>query len=418
MRAFFLPCSCVLSAMSGYGLEQRLAASLQALRAAQQLRTRSTFARVNAVECLVSGRRCLSFASNDYLGLSFHSAVLEAFQKTAGEQAGAGASPLVIGRSPQQQTLEAHLAAWERADSVTVFPTGFAANIGTLTAIAGKRDVIFCDRENHASLIDGCRSTGARFCVYDRSDPEQLHESLRRRRGDFELALIVTDGVYSMDGTVADLSALSEIARDCSAVLVADEAHGSGVFGENGRGVCELQGMEAQVPIRIGTLSKAFGCLGGFVAGSAELGEWLWNTGRSQFFSTALPPAVLAAADAALGVIRCEPERRERVQSRSRFLRERLYERGVSVLCHPGGASGCRLSPPGSPIIAVPFGDSGQVLEASRRLFASGLVIPAIRPPTVPADQPRLRISVSSEHSEEDLVRAANAMAEVVARCS
>jgi 8-amino-7-oxononanoate synthase len=397
--------------MSGSPFQQRLTGSLQALADAHRLRSRSIAQRTDAVHCLTGGRRLISFASNDYLGLSFHPLVLRAFQQTAQLQAGAGASPLIIGRSLQQQQLEEHLAAWEETESVTVFPSGFAANTGTLTALAGPRDVIFCDRENHASLIDGCRSSAAKFLVYDRSRLDRLHAALQNRRREYELAFIVTDTVYSMDGTTADLPALCQLAADHDAVVLADEAHASGVFGDRGCGVCEQQ--QQLVPVRVGTLSKAFGCHGGFTAGSRELGEWLWNAGRSQFFSTALPPAVLAAATAALEVIIREPERRRVLQDRSALLRRMLREFEVPVITHPAesaSAAAGRLSPEGSPIVAVTVGDSARAVAVSNRLQAAGYVIPAIRPPTVPAGTARLRLSVCSEHTEEHIQRAAEAV--------
>jgi len=390
--------------MSGSSFHRRLTVSLQGLAEAHHLRVRGVAQRTDAVHCQVGDRRLVSFASNDYLGLSFHPHVLQAFQVAAQLQSGSGASPLIIGRSPAQQFLEQQLSDWEAVESVTVFPSGFAANLGTLAALAGPRDAIFCDRENHASLIDGCRSSQAGFLVYDRSQLDRLHTAMQRRRRDYELVFIVTDTVFSMDGTLADLPALARIASDLDAVLVADEAHASGVFGDRGCGVCELQHQTS--PVRVGTLSKAFGCQGGFTAGSRELGEWLWNAGRSQFFSTALPPAVLAAAAAALEVIIREPARRERLQHRSALLRMLLREFHVPLIGHPSDpqdAPAGQLSPDGSPIIAVSVPESARAVAVSRLLLDAGFVIPAIRPPTVPAGTARLRLSVCSEHTEDQL---------------
>ncbi|MFM7037318.1 MAG: aminotransferase class I/II-fold pyridoxal phosphate-dependent enzyme [Planctomycetaceae bacterium] len=397
--------------MSGFSLQQRLASSLQTLASAHQLRSRSVVQRIDAVHCLITDRKLLSFASNDYLGLSFHPQVIHASQQSARLQTGSGASPLIIGRSPLQQQLEQQLAAWEQTESITLFPSGFAANMGTLSALAGPRDVIFCDRENHASLIDGCRSSQAKFLVYDRSRLDRLHITLQTRRSDYELAFLVTDTVYSMDGTTADLPALCQLASDCDAVVIADEAHASGIFGDRGTGICELQ--QQSVPVRIGTLSKAFGCLGGFTAGSQELGAWLWNAGRSQFFSTALPPALVAAAAAALHVIIQEPQRRWILQQRSALLRQLLGDFGVPVMVHPAAQAdpaATQLSPVGSPIVAVAVGDSARAVNVSRWLLEAGFVIPAIRPPTVPAATARLRLSVCSEHTEDQLSAVAEAV--------
>ena len=353
---------------------------------------------------MINGQRCLSFATNDYLGLTRHPKVLAAFAAAAGAQAGAGASSLIAGRSPYHVRLEEALAEFEETESALLFPSGFAANIGTLTSLIGPQDAVFCDRENHASLIDGCRASAGKFFVYDRTEPDRLSESIERRRCDYDVVFIVTDTVFSMDGTLADLPQLCDIADRFDATVVVDEAHGTGVFGATGRGVCELQHVEDRISVKIGTLSKAIGGLGGFVAGSSTLCEWLWNTARSQFFSTALPPAVCAAAMAAVQVITDEPERRSTLAARSMFARQLLQEAELDVI----------TAPPDSPIIAVLLHDDPLAVRVSHQMTAAGFFIPAVRPPTVASGTARLRMSLCCSHSEDQIRSAVYQLRDVV----
>ncbi|MFN9719103.1 MAG: aminotransferase class I/II-fold pyridoxal phosphate-dependent enzyme [Planctomycetota bacterium] len=359
---------------------------------------------LSVTECLIEGRRCLSFATNDYLGLTCHPDVVSAFQGAASRQIGSGASPLIAGRSPEMLQLESCIAGFEEEEAALVFPTGYAANFGTLTALISDRDAVFCDRDNHASLIDGCRAGSGKFFVYDRSDPAALRASIHRRRSEYESVFIVTDSVFSMDGSVADLSQLCELAEGLRCLVVVDEAHGTGVFGTHGRGVCELQNVERQVAVRIGTLSKAVGCFGGFVAGPQVLCDWLWNRARSQFFSTALPPAVCAAAGAAFRVIQHDPQRRLRLAKRSQFFRQLLRSEGLEVF----------LAPEDSPIVGVMMADDARAVRVSAALLEAGTFAPAVRPPTVPQGTSRLRFSVSSEHSEAQLERAVYQLRDVL----
>lgn len=378
---------------------RRLQTSLTRLAGDHQCRVRRCAEAVSTTECILDGRRCISFATNDYLGLTRHPMVLRAFAEAAAGQAGAGASPLISGRSPFHVQLEETIARFESTESAILFPSGFAANMGTLTAIVGPKDAVFCDRENHASLIDGCRASAGKFFVYDRTDLKRLAEAVERRRDQFDGVFLVTDTVFSMDGTLANLPQLCDIAEKHSATVVVDEAHATGVFGALGRGVCELQQVEDRVGIRIGTLSKAIGGLGGFVAGSGVLCEWLWNTARSQFFSTALPPAVCAAATAAIQVIREEPERRQVLSERSIYARQLLMDFGFELIFDS-------LSPASSPIIAVLIGEDDRAVRVSERMLQENFFLPAVRPPTVAAGTARLRMSICCDHSEEQ-IRAA-----------
>lgn len=388
-------------------IHQRLSASLARLSDIHQRRVRRCTDFLSTTECLLDDRRCISFATNDYLGLTQHSAVLQAFAEAAARQFGAGASALIAGRSPSHAELEDAIAQFECAESAVLFSSGFAANMGTLTSLVGPNDAVFCDRENHASLIDGCRASAGKFFVYDRSNPDRLNDSITRRRQDAEAMFIVTDSVFSMDGTLANLPQLCDIAEQHAATVVVDEAHATGVFGDNGRGVCELQDVKERVSVRIGTLSKAIGGLGGFVAGSAELCEWLWNSARSQFFSTALPPAVCSAAVAAVQVIRNEPERRRMLAARSSFARQLLREEGLEVIFN-------ETTPVSSPIVAILIGDDDLAVRVSGMMQERGFFIPAVRPPTVASGTARLRMSLSCDHSEEEIQAAVYQLRDVL----
>ena len=387
---------------------QRLSASLERLEGAHLRRCRRCVEAISTTESIVDGQRCLSFATNDYLGLTRHPRVLAAFAEAASVQAGAGASALIGGRSALYENLELVIAGFEGTESAVLYPSGFAANTGTLASLIGPEDAVFCDRENHASLIDGCRASAGKFFVYDRMDIARLNESIARRRGEFDAVFIVTDTVFSMDGTLAELPQLCDIADRFNATMIVDEAHGTGVFGATGRGVCELQGVEHRIAVRIGTLSKAIGGLGGFVAGSTLLCEWLWNTARSQFFSTALPPAVCAAAIAAFRVVIEDPERRQNLASRAQFARRCLTEAGLEVISSSPAADG-------SPIIGILLGDAELAMKVSRRLMDRDLFIPAVRPPTVAIGTARLRMSLCCDHTESQIERAVCQLREAIA---
>lgn len=393
--------------MSSDSFNDRIRDSLARLTLSHRRRVRRCVESISTTECFVDGQRCVSFATNDYLGLTRHPRVLEAFARTATVQAGAGASALIAGRSKQNAGLEKVLAAFERTESAILFPSGYAANTGTITTLVGLNDAVFCDRDNHASLIDGCRQSAGTFFVYDRTNLERLNESIAKRRKGFEQTFIVTDSVFSMDGTLAPLPQLCDIAETFDSTVIVDEAHGTGVFGAEGKGVCELQNVQHRIAVKIGTLSKAIGGLGGFVAGSETLCEWLWNNSRSQFFSTALPPAVTAAAAESLRVIIEEPERREKLAAAAVFARQTLRDCGMTVLFD-------QISPESSPIIAVLIGDDDLAVRVSRRMLEAGFFVPAVRPPTVAAGTARLRISVCCDHTFEMIRGAAYQLRDVL----
>jgi 8-amino-7-oxononanoate synthase len=296
------------------------------------------------------------------------------------------------------------LAEFEGQESAVLFPTGYAANVGTISTLVGEQDVIFCDRLNHASLIDGCRLSGAKLLVYRHQQLEKLEAALRRATG-YQRRWIITDSVFSMDGDAAPLRELCDIAEKYDAKLIVDEAHATGLFGEHGRGIAEWQGVEDRVAVRIGTLSKAIGTMGGFVAGPKVLTDWLWNSARTQMFSTALPPAVCAAAICALGLIESEPWRRERVLALSEGFREALSQLGLQT---PNGGMG--------PIVPIVLGDAEETLRVAKDLEEAGFLVAAIRPPTVPRGTSRLRITLTAAHTEEDLKGLTNQLAKSTAR--
>jgi 8-amino-7-oxononanoate synthase len=367
------------------------------------LRARRTVRPLPGGWCEVDGRRLRNFAGNDYLGLAGDPRLIEAAIKAI-ESTGTGAraSPLVCGRTPWHAELESKLAAFEGAEAALLFPTGYAANVGTVAALVGPGDLVISDRLNHASLIDGCRLSGAQIRVYPHADAAALDHELGKHR-DVRRTLIVTDGVFSMDGDLAPLGELAKVAERHGAMLLVDEAHGTGVFGERGRGACEMFHVEHST-IRVGTLSKAMGSQGGFVVGPQRLIDWLWNKARTQVFSTALSPAACAASIAALEIIDGEPQRRSDLHQRSEELRQELWLRGVAPL---DGSTG--------PIVPVLLQDAARTMQAGRALEERGFLVGTIRPPTVPRDRSRLRISVSAAHSSEDVVALAMAVAEAIA---
>ncbi|TWT33079.1 8-amino-7-oxononanoate synthase [Blastopirellula retiformator] len=349
-------------------------------------------------EQTVDGQQFINFGGNDYLGLAadprLGEAAIAAIQQ---EGWGSGASPLVTGHGVSHAALEAALAELEGTEAALLFSSGFAANVGTITALAGKGDVVFSDAKNHASIIDGVRLCGARPQIYQHLDVDHL-EKLIAQASAFRRRYIVTDTLFSMDGDFAPLVDLCELADRYDATLIVDEAHATGVFGEQGHGVCEHLGVEEQVDVRIGTLSKALGGHGGFVVGGQQLIDWLLNRARSYVFSTAAPMAASAAMLAALQIVRDEPERRQLLLKRADALRETLRKQGWQV----GGES---------QIIPILLGEPEPTMQASHRLRDQGLFVPGIRPPSVPSGESLLRISLSYAHTPAHLDKLTTALA-------
>jgi 8-amino-7-oxononanoate synthase len=346
--------------------------------------------------------RLVNFASNDYLGLASDPRVVAAASTAALKYGcGAGASPLVTGWTEEHEALAAEIAAFERTEAALLFPTGYAANVGSITALIGKPDVVYSDRLNHACLIDGARLSGATIRVYPHADVGALDALFNADAGRFRRMLIATDGVFSMDGDLAPLDHLADLADRFGAMLLVDEAHGTGVFGNDGRGAASELGVADRVAIKVGTLSKALGSLGGFVAGTRQLVDWLTNHSRTLIFSTAAPPASAASAREALRLSVAEPWRRERARALGARLRERLID------------SGYRVSPSTGPIVPVLIGDPEAALHLSRHLAEHGFLVPAIRPPTVPEGTSRLRVTVSAAHRDEEVEGLIQAFYEV-----
>lgn len=332
------------------------------------------------------GQTWLNFASNDYLGLSVDprlAAAAEAAMRQAGW--GAGASPLVVGYTSWHAELERALAEFEGAEAALVFGSGYAANVGTICSLVERGDAVFSDELNHASIVDGCRLSRATVHVYPHGDLATLEKQLAASR-DARRRLIVTDTLFSMHGDIAPLPQLAELAQRHGAMLMVDEAHATGVFGAHGRGLCEAAGVEDAVHIRIGTLSKALGCSGGFVTGCRELIQWLINRARPYIFSTAAPPANGAAALAALTIVREEPQRREQLLATAADVAEQLRRQGWNL-----GQSSTQILP-------LVIGDSQQALDLSAALRERGLWVPAIRPPSVRPGEACLRLCLTAGH--------------------
>jgi 8-amino-7-oxononanoate synthase len=350
------------------------------------------------------GRELLCLASNNYLGLTADEAVIRAASEaTLRYGTGSGASRLVSGTMELHVRLEEELALFKKTEAALLFGTGFAANLGTITALVGFEDVIYTDRLNHASIIDGSRLSKARLEIYSHTDAEDLENRLARNRDrdPGKRRLIVTDGVFSMDGDLAPLPEILNLAETYDAWVLIDDAHATGVIGPNGAGTADYYGVDSPRLIRLGTLSKAFGGEGGFVAGPADLVDYLRHKARPFVFSTAPSPATVATALKALEIVRTEPHRRERLRANAGRMREGLRSLGYSV---PGGPT---------PIIPVMIGDPGRAVTLSKALESRGVLAPAIRPPTVPEGTSRLRVTVMATHTDSDIDRALLAFWEV-----
>jgi 8-amino-7-oxononanoate synthase len=352
-------------------------------------------------EVLLDGRRVLCFASNNYLGLAAHPEVTAAAADAARRfGAGTGSARLITGGLTLHDELEAALAAFKGAEAALLFSSGYLANLGTISALVGRGDAVFSDALNHASIIDGARLSRADICVYGHGDAGQLDDLLARwraRASSGARALVVTDSVFSMDGDLAPLPEMADTCERHGAVLMVDEAHASGVIGPGGRGAVAHFGLEGRVPVVMGTLSKALGAAGGFIAGTGELCSFLRNRARSFIFDTAMPPPVAAAARAALGVLQREPERPERARALARQLAAGL------------SAGGYRVAAPDAAIVPVVIGEAADTMALSQGLLDRGVLVTAIRPPTVPPGTSRLRATVMATHTDAHLARALEA---------
>ena len=372
------------------------------------LRTEGLYNRIRAIgsaqgaRLLVDGREVLNFCSNNYLGLANH-AKLVAAANAASQKYGVGPAAVrsIAGTTDLHVQLEERLARFKGAEDVITFQSGFNANLGTIAALVGKEDVIFSDRLNHASIIDGCRLSGARIVAYEHNDPTALDAAIHENAGTYRRGLIVTDGVFSMDGDIAPLPAIVEVAARAGLMLMVDDAHGEGVLGRGGRGIVDHYGLHGKVDIEVGTLSKAFGVVGGLVAGDKTIIEWLRQRGRPFLFSSAVPAADAAACLAAIDLLEESTERVDRLWSNARYFKDEMKRLGFDT-----GLSQ-------TPITPVMLGEATVAQEFSRRLFDAGVFAMAIGFPTVAKGKARIRVMISAAHDQDDLGQGIEAFASV-----
>ncbi|WP_427338773.1 glycine C-acetyltransferase [Caloranaerobacter sp. DY30410] len=356
----------------------------------------------NEAEVILNGKRVINLSSNNYLGFANHprlkKAAIEAVEKYG---VGAGAVRTIIGNMDLHEELEELLAKFKREEAAMVFQSGFNCNAGTIQAITEKGDLIVSDELNHASIIDGCRLSKADRVVYKHSDMDSLEKVLKENRDKYRNILIITDGVFSMDGDIAKLPEIVELAEKYGAMTYVDDAHGSGVLGESGRGTVDHFGLHGRVDFSVGTLSKAIGVIGGYVAGSKTMQEWLNHRGRPILFSTSLPPAAVGAIIEAIKMLMETTEYTDRLWKNARYFKEKLGQLGFNT----GNSE--------TPITPVIIGDEAKTMEFSRKLFENGVFVSGIVYPTVPKGTGRVRCMVTAGHTEEQLDRAVAAFEKV-----
>ncbi|MDH5444362.1 MAG: 8-amino-7-oxononanoate synthase [Gammaproteobacteria bacterium] len=379
-----------------------LEAGLAERKAQHLYRHRQVIESPQGAELSINGQTYLNFCSNDYLGLANHPKIVETFTSAAKEYGvGSGAAHLVSGHSYHHHQLEEELAEFTGYPRALVFSTGYMANLGVISALLGQGDAVFEDRLNHASLLDAGLLSQARLQRYQHLDGDDLDHKISSSRA--KQKLIASDGVFSMDGDIADVKQLAQIASGYDSWLMIDDAHGLAVMGQTGRGTLEHFGLGvADVPILMGTFGKALGTFGAFVAGEEVLIETLIQKARSYIYTTALPPALAAASREALRVVQTESDHREQLHTRIKQFRE-----GVSQLGLPVMESVSAIQP-------LMIGESDQALAISETLRQQGLLITAIRPPTVPADTARLRITLSAAHTETHIDQLLDTLARVI----
>jgi glycine C-acetyltransferase/8-amino-7-oxononanoate synthase len=342
----------------------------------------------------LDGRRVILLASNNYLGLATHPTVIQAaIDATQTYGVGAGASRLVSGTMAPHRDLEAALARFKKSEGAVTFAAGYLANISVIPSLVGADGLILADRLCHASLLDACRLSRAKLRVFRHNDMSHL-EQLLKRRTNKQPALVVTDGLFSMDGDIAPLPDIATLAERYDVLMFIDDAHGTGVMGQSGRGSLEHCGVESRIPFHMGTLSKALGCAGGYLVGPDSFVRFLVNTSRALIYTTAPPPAVAAAALAALRVIESEPGRRVNLWKNRAYLFTGLTRLGF------------RTTATVSPIMPVLIGDAERALFFSTHLLDDGVYAPAIRPPTVPSSTSRIRVTVTADHTTDQLDEA------------
>jgi len=360
-----------------------LATELDKLRHENLYRTRKLISTAQQVEPIINGKKVLSFCSNDYLGLANHPKVIECLVNAATENGvGAGSSHLITGHHKSHATLEKELAEFIGCEKALLFSTGYMANLGTVSSLATRNSTIFADKLNHASLNDAALLSRAKLSRYAHQDMSQLDKNIDKEKSSSKI--ILTDGVFSMDGNVAPVKALQSIANKHNAKLIVDDAHGIGVLGEHGKGSTE--GLLSYDDILIGTLGKAFGTFGAFVAAKKDTIEWITQKAHSYIYTTALPPAIAEATRTSLRLLKKETWRREKLQELIQHFRDRCEQEGINI------------SASDTPIQPIILGASQTAMHVSEQLLNLGILVPAIRPPTVPSNTARLRISFSATH--------------------
>lgn len=340
----------------------------------------------------VDGKRVLNFCSNNYLGLANHPKMTTA-AKAAIEQYGVGPAAVrtIAGTMKLHEELERRVAQFKKSEAAITFQSGFCANLGTIQALVGKDDVIFSDELNHASIIDGCRLSGSRIIRYNHCDPVHLEQVIKENEGTYQRAMIISDGVFSMDGDIAPLDKLHEVADAHDILLMVDDAHGEGVLGKGGRGIVDQFNLHGKVDIEIGTFSKAFGVVGGMVSGSAAIVEWLTQRGRPFLFSSAMTPPDVAACITGISILESSTELVDRLWSNAEFFKKEMAAMGFDT-----GHSQ-------TPITPVMLGEAPLAQQFSRELYDAGVFAMAIGYPTVPKGKARIRVMISAAHSQTDL---------------
>ena len=381
-----------------------------------ELRTRGTFFRLRVLEdeqapvCTYDGRQVINLASNNYLGLCNHPKLREAsIAATQRYGVGSGAVRTIAGTMRLHMELEEKIARFKNVEACVVFQSGFSANAGTVSSILGKDDFILSDELNHASIIDGARLSRARIKVFRHKDVAHAEELLREIEHEPGRKLIITDGVFSMDGDIGPVDKLAALAESYNAIMMVDDAHASGVLGRNGRGSVDHFNVHGRVDVQVGTLSKAIGALGGYVCGSRDLIDYLYHRARPFLFSTSHPPSVAATCIAAFDILENEPERIERLWSNTRYFQAQLRQAGFDI----GGQSTPASETPITPIL---LGDGRKTMEFSRALFEKGVMATGIAFPTVPEGKARIRCIVTSEHTRPQLDQALEALSSAARR--
>ena len=372
-------------------MNDRFRRELQVIEEQGLTRKLRLFSTGNESEVVMNGKKFLLFSSNNYLGLATDSRLKKkATEGISKYGTGAGGSRLTTGNLDIHEQLESEIADFKKTEAAIVFSSGYLANVGVISSVMKAGDTIFSDAWNHASIIDGCRLSKAKTIVYEHADMVDLERKLRQSHGD-GMKLIVTDGVFSMDGDIAPLPKIVELAKEYKAYIMIDDAHATGVLGNDGRGTADYFGLKEEIDFTVGTLSKAIGAEGGFVSTSSIAKNYLLNNARSFIFQTALSPSAIEAAREGISIIQNEPERRKQLLKNAQYLRLKLEE------------SGFVIKEGETPIISLIIGGSHEAMQFSAKLMDEGVFIPAIRPPTVPKGSSRLRITVMATHTIEQL---------------